>query len=106
MNSTKSILTFLIFTLLSLLSGIVTAAPLGTAFTYQGKLTDGGAPANGNYDLKFTLFDAATNGNQVGVTLTNVAIAVSNGLFTTTLDFGADAFSGDTRWLEIGVQTQ
>jgi len=42
--------------LLSLLSGIGTAAPLGTAFTYQGQLTEGGAPASGIYDLRFTIY--------------------------------------------------
>ena len=30
----------------------VWAAPVGTAFTYQGRLTDGGSPANGLYDFK------------------------------------------------------
>ena len=33
--------------LLALSSGFSAAAPLGTAFTYQGKLTDGGPSANG-----------------------------------------------------------
>ena len=27
----------------------------GTAFTYQGKLSDGGAPASGSYDFQFGL---------------------------------------------------
>jgi len=31
----------------------VSATPLGTAFTYQGRLSDGGAPASGIYDLRF-----------------------------------------------------
>ena len=37
----------------------VSSVALGqtTAFTYQGKLTDGGNPANGSYDLQFALFD-------------------------------------------------
>ncbi|MEO8135565.1 MAG: hypothetical protein ABI831_16495 [Betaproteobacteria bacterium] len=26
-----------------------------TAFTYEGKLTDAGSPANGNYELQFTI---------------------------------------------------
>ena len=30
-----------------------------SAFTYQGKLTDGGNPANGDYDLQFALFEVA-----------------------------------------------
>ena len=28
-----------------------------TGFTYQGKLGDAGAPANGSYDFQFKLFD-------------------------------------------------
>ena len=36
-----------------------------TAFTYQGKLVDNGAPASGNYDLTFKLFDTATVGSGV-----------------------------------------
>jgi len=30
-----------------------------TSFTYQGRLTDGGTAANGNYDLQFTLTNEA-----------------------------------------------
>ena len=37
-----------------------------TSFTYQGRLTDGGSPASGAYDLQFVLFDAAVGGSQVG----------------------------------------
>jgi len=40
--------------------------PLGVGFTYQGRLIDGGTPANGNYDLIFNLYDAPTNGNVLG----------------------------------------
>lgn len=77
----------------------------GTAFTYQGRLNSSGSPANGNYDLKFTLFD--TNqpvNNLIGGPVTNSATAVSNGLFLVTLDFGG-VFIGSPRWLEIGVRT-
>jgi Chaperone of endosialidase len=76
----------------------------GTAFTYQGQLQNNGSPANGNYDLTFALFDAASSGGQQGNTLTNLATATSNGLFTVTLDFG-NQFPGAARWLEIGVRT-
>jgi len=75
----------------------------GTGFTYQGRLNDGSNPATGIYDLRFALFDAASIGNQEGNALTNTAIAVSNGLFTVTLDFG-NQFPGADRWLEIGVR--
>src|SRR5258708_22231931 len=37
-----------------------------TTFTYQGRLTDGGTPANGPYDLQFNLYDALTNGSLQG----------------------------------------
>jgi hypothetical protein len=75
-----------------------------TAFTYQGRLNDGAAPANGLYDLTFALQAAESGSAQVGVTRTNLATAVSNGLFTVSLDFGG-AFPGAARWLEIGVRT-
>ena len=76
----------------------------GTAFTYQGRLNDGGSPANGSYDLQFALFDAATGGHQVGGTVTNLAAGVTNGLFITTIDFGR-VFTGSALWLQIGVET-
>lgn len=80
-------------------------AAQGTTFTYQGRLNAQGVAANGNYDLTFALYDAPSGGNAVGLPLTNSAVAVSNGLFTITLDFGPGVFSGANRWLEIGVRT-
>ncbi len=77
----------------------------GTGFTYQGRLTDNGSSASGGYDLRFAVFDAESNGIQVGAAQTNSAVAVSNGLFTVVLDFGVGIFTGDPRWLEIGVIT-
>jgi hypothetical protein len=37
-----------------------------TAFTYQGKVTDNGAPANGSYDFAFRLYDSLSGGIQIG----------------------------------------
>lgn len=95
---------FLMVALLSL-NDTTLAAPLGTSFTYDGSLADGGAPANGSYDVQFTLYDAASGGSVVGSPLTQAAVAVSDGLFSTTLDFGPGAFTGQARWLEIAVRT-
>jgi len=92
----------------TLLQIIMTAAPAlaqTSAFTYQGRLLDSGQPANGSYDLRFTLADAATNGNYLAGPLTNAPVPVGNGLFAATLDFGASVFGGSARWLEIGVRT-
>lgn len=76
---------------------------LGTAFTYQGRLTDGGNPAEGAYDFQFRLYDAPSGGNLLG-TVAPGDVAVSGGLFTVKLNFGAGVLTGDARWLEIGVR--
>ena len=77
----------------------------GTAFTYQGRLNDGGSPATGLYDLEFVVYDALYGGNPVAVPLTNSATGVTNGLFTVTLDFGSGVFTGPARWLQIVCAT-
>jgi hypothetical protein len=77
----------------------------GTAFTYQGQLKEYGIPAQGTYDLRFTLFGFASGGAQIGSDVTSAAVPITNGLFTVVLDFGADIFSGPNRWLEIGVRS-
>ncbi|HXP61735.1 MAG TPA: hypothetical protein VN829_14665 [Dongiaceae bacterium] len=81
------------------------AAPVGTAFTYQGWLAEGADPANGSYDFRFALYDGAASTSQVGPTLTNAAVGVNHGLFTAALDFGAGVFTGEAGWLEIAVRT-
>jgi hypothetical protein len=82
-----------------------TASAQGTAFTYQGQLQNNGSPANGRYDLMFTLYTNSTTGNAIGGPVTNSATAVTNGLFTITVDFGAGVFTGGSNWLSLGVRT-
>src|ERR1051325_1550011 len=77
---------------------------VGSPFTYQGRLIDSGLPADGIYELRFRLYDTATGANAIGPVLTNASVFVTNGLFTSTLDFGPAAFNGDSRWLEIAVR--
>jgi hypothetical protein len=80
------------------------ALPLGTAFTYQGRLTDGANPANGSIPMAFELWDADMGGMNVGIPSSiSKNVPVANGLFSVDLDFGSAAFSGDARWLEIRV---
>src|ERR1039458_2376582 len=102
MKTTKQILT--VIALLALSGSIGTAAPLGTAFPPPAPLNDGSNPANGHYDLQLTLYDAVTAGNVLGVPLTANAVAVTNGFFTLTLDFGS-VFDGNARWLNIAGKT-
>lgn len=79
------------------------ASAVGTAFRYQGRLTDGGTPADGEYDFIFVLHDSASDGSQVGMPVTVNDHTVSDGLFTVELDFG-DVFDGKALWLAIMVR--
>jgi len=90
---------------LCLLGRLAVASQLTSAFTYQGHLSDGGLPANGHYDFQLAVYDALESGAQVGPTLTNTAVLVTNGVFTTIVNFGTNVFTGDARWLEIAVCT-
>ncbi len=81
------------------------AVPMGTAFTYQGRLNDGGSPANDVYEMEFKLFGSAADPNVLG-TFSPGNVDVTDGYFTVALDFGSNVFNGDARWLEIGVRPQ
>src|SRR3954467_6470440 len=74
------------------------------SFTYQGKLIVSGSPANGNYDLRFALFDSLTGGSQIGQTQTVANTTATEGIFTVTLDFGLSSFPGQVRFLEISAR--
>ena len=88
------------------LAGCLTTAALAqiTAFSYQGRLTDGGAPANGLYDFTLSARDALTSGNLVGSALIFADVPVTNGVFVLYPDFGAGVLTGQPRWLEVGVR--
>ena len=93
--------------LLSTISYQLSTSPAlaqGTAFTYQGRLNATNGVANGSYDFAFAVFDTGSGGVSGSGAITNAAVAVSNGLFTTTLDFG-NAPDGLPAWLEIAVRT-
>ena len=81
------------------------AGAQGTAFTYQGLLTDDGIAPDGNYDFRFRIFGAVSNGSQLGSALIATPVLVTAGRFNVSLDFEAGIFTGSDRWLEIGVRT-
>jgi hypothetical protein len=80
-------------------------APLGTSFTYQGRLDQNGSPVNDACDMSFRLYDAASMGTEIGSDF-HAGVPITNGLFTVNLDFGAGAFNGDRRWLEIKIDCE
>lgn len=86
-----------------LVSAAVVATPLGTEFTYQGVLSDGGAPAAGAFDFRFFLYDADAGGSQVGAMVLVEDLVVADGRISTRLDFGS-VFDGTALWLEVGVR--
>jgi hypothetical protein len=94
-----------ILTLAVFISGTLAGLAQGTAFTYQGRLNDASGPANGRYDLSFRLFATNTTGVVIAAPVTNSAIAVTNGLFATLVDFGPGIFMGGSNWLELAVST-
>jgi hypothetical protein len=98
----KRIIRHTLIVLLVLIFGNVTGAQT-TAFTYQGNLTLGGAPASGNYDFQFVLFSVATGGTPLGLGLGINNVPVTNGSFSAILNF-QNQFTGSNRFLEIRVR--
>lgn len=96
-------LTRLAAVLAAALAAVAHAQPGTTAFTYQGHLTESGAPADGTFDMRFKLFEDASSQAQVAVTLCLDNVQVTAGLFTVELDFGR-TFVGEQRWLQIEVR--
>src|SRR5207244_4460553 len=73
-----------------------------TGWTYQGKLTNGGTPATGNYDLRFSLFLDDQGTIPTGPVLDALNTSVTAVIFTTVLDFGS-TFTGYKTWLQVEV---
>ena len=81
------------------------SSPSGTAFTYQGNLSQAGSPANGSYNFRFYLWDDSNRTSLIGTYPSSGTLPanVAEGAFIVKLDFGAGAFTGEERWLEIEV---
>jgi len=82
---------------------LISARAQSSTFTYQGRLSDASSSATGTYDFQFALYD--TGGTLIGLNSTaTTGVQVTNGVFTVQLDFGAAAFPGADRMLEIAVR--
>lgn len=91
-------LSFVFF--LALISTGLQAQP-ANAIDYQGQLQGTAGPFSGQVDITFRLYDSATGGDPIGPELTKSGVAIEDGLFQVTLDFG-QVLSGP-RWFEIEV---
>src|SRR5437870_3846404 len=55
----------------------------GTAFNVQGRLDANGATPTGLYDFLFGLYQSSSGGVPISATITNFAVGVTNGIFST-----------------------
>jgi hypothetical protein len=85
---------------LALICGQVTAAPITTAFTYQGHFKQGGVPANGLFDFQFLL---RREGGTTPVCFHQVEVV--NGFFIADFDIAlASFFNGSAIDLDVAVK--
>lgn len=90
--------------LLAVLATVSCLQAQNTAFTYQGLLTDGDTPANGNYEIQFGIYDSPTGLTAMASLITATNTPVTNGLFTVVVDFGPGVFAATPVWLGLGVK--
>lgn len=85
---------------------IAPQAQVGTIFTYQGRLEDGGSPANGSYDFEFTIYDSETGSGVVVGPFNAEDVAVTEGVFTVDINvYSPDqVFTGGERWIQVSVR--
>ena len=96
---TKCILVFV-----ALLAAGRFAASAKVNVFYQATLLDGGKPASGAYDLKFTLYEKSTGGQPVGVAYTNTQIRITNGLVQSGLFCRNDGVRLKRGWVEAAIR--
>ncbi len=88
----------------SMLIASLQAAPLGTAISYQGRLTESGAAVNGLFDVQLCLFEDALGSTPLICAAPFDDVPIADGLFTVAPDFGAGWFLGEARFLELRVR--
>jgi Chaperone of endosialidase len=79
-------------------ANFASAAP----WTYRGTLYDGGKPANGTYDVRLTLINAAGNAS-ISQPITVFNVPVKDGSFSAEVDFGTDLANAPAMKLKTEV---
>jgi hypothetical protein len=72
---------------------------------YQGRLDEDSSPANGLYDFRFSVLDAASGGRALFGPHEVEDLQVSGGLFTAEIPMETWMFEGSPRWMQIEVRT-
>ena len=81
---------------------ISAAATVNSRISYQGVLTEGGTPVDGNHNMVFNFY---TNNTCSAVAVESIpkSVQVTNGLFSVELDVTHGVFWGQGLWLEVEV---
>ena len=87
----------------AVLSPESTAALVGSSFTYQGQLKNGGAPVNDDCDFIWDIFADLDGGTSLA-TDTDTNVLLTNGLFTAVINVPASVLDGNKRFVEIQVR--
>lgn len=105
-NFVKTIkLNFVLLALCFLMSAFASEIQAqNTLISYQDNLPKNITPATGDFEFEIRLFDALTGGTQISATNTIAAVEVKNRAYYIWLDFGAAAFSGADRFIEVSVR--
>jgi len=90
-------------TILTLALLAATSALHAAPWTYKGTLSDGGKPANGQYDLRVTLLNDAKTAS-VASPITLYSVDVVDGSFSVEVDFGIDLTTAPLMALKTEVQ--
>jgi hypothetical protein len=72
------------------------------SFVYDGRLDDGGRPAQGQYDILLTPWSQADKGQTLSAPIRFHAVAVNNGQFR--IEFEAPLGGSEQAWLEVAVR--
>jgi hypothetical protein len=104
MTTLASIRVTTIFLLMVAITAPASGAQPASVFTYQGRLSDNGIPAVGNFDFEIRLYDAESGGNLLLTSQQN-SIVVADGVFSAPIDYSAvpNAFTNRQVWAEVDV---
>jgi hypothetical protein len=91
-------------TLTVMIAGVNVLNAQTTRFVHKGDLPNTVTPATGIFEMEVRLFDAVSDGNQIGSVYQASSVNVKNRAYSVELDFGSAAFPGADRFLEVSIR--